>query len=136
VLCNYGRSQRLANGIKDLVARRKTVAGTNTNPYLEIGPRINYRPSAPQLCAMVRDCRSGAFQRVAHSMEALAPKFVVQELAEWASASSVTVHRPTGSMEALDKSGMSDGAKMEEDAILEKITVWKSYYLLKMLPLT
>jgi hypothetical protein len=86
---------------------------------------------------MVRDY----LQRVTHSMEAPslenapAPKFVVQELAKWASASSVTV-RPTASMEALNKSGMSDGAKMEEDAILKEIPVWKSYYLLKVFPLT
>jgi hypothetical protein len=63
-------------------------------------------------------------------MEATSLILEVQELAKW--APSVTeLKRQINSMEALEKSSMSDGAKREQDAILEKIPVWKPYYPLE-----
>jgi hypothetical protein len=122
----------IANGIKGLVApSKKTVvnfAGTNTNPYLEIGPRINYRPSTPRcpaawkFCVMVKDCYSEALQRVANKMEVTGGTFKVQELAKWA-PSATKLQRPTNSMEDLDRSSMSDEAKEEERAILGQFAV-------------
>jgi hypothetical protein len=68
-------------------------------------------------------------------MEATGRIFVVQALAKW--VTSVTqLHRPTNSMEALEKSSMSKEAAEEERIILEAIPVRKCYYLLKTFPLT
>ena len=137
---------RLANGIKDLVALLKNCRGTSQGLVLiriwKSARELPYHASQLGNFVPGRRLSFGALQRLTHSMEAPgleeapAPKFVVQELAKWASASNVTMLRPTESMEVLNKSGISDGAKMEEDAILKEVPVWKSYYLLKMLPLT
>jgi hypothetical protein len=78
---------------------------------------------------MVRDRFSGApLQYVAKRMEATVLTFKVQELAKWALSATV-LQRTTDSMELLDKSSISDEAKKEEHAILEKIPVWKSLSL-------
>jgi hypothetical protein len=61
-------------------------------------------------------------------MEATVLTFKVQELAKWASSATV-LKRTTDTMEVLDKSSMSDEAKREERAILEKIPVWISLSL-------
>lgn len=78
---------------------------------------------------MARDRFPGApLQYVAKRMEATVLTFKVQELAKWALSATV-LKRTTDSMELLDKSSISDEAKKEEYAILEKILVWKSLSL-------
>jgi hypothetical protein len=67
-------------------------------------------------------------QYVAKRMEVTVPTFKVQELAKWAPSAKV-LKRTTNTMDLLDKSSISDEAKSEERAILEKISVWKSLSL-------